>query len=124
MAQENANAPWSPEPFRGYLHLIVGLHANEFDEAKLDPSGIVQETMILAHRHQGTFRGTSEQEYRGWLRAILLQVLATRLRLPGGGKTRRRQGAIAGGGPGEILTPPGELAGGGPIFAEPAGRAQ
>ena len=40
-------------------------------KAKMDPSDIVQETLLQAHRHEEQFRGSNEAEMAAWLRRIL-----------------------------------------------------
>ena len=48
--------------------------------AKLDASDIVQQTILHAHERRAQFRGQTEAEWLGWLRAILANVLAAALR--------------------------------------------
>lgn len=65
------------EGCRQYLLLI----ANERLDPELIPkagaSDIVQETFVSAGRNISTFRGTTDGEFRAWLRQILLNHLAT-----------------------------------------------
>ena len=42
---------------------------------QLDPSDIVQQTLLKAHEKFDQFRGSTEHELRGWLRAILARNL-------------------------------------------------
>lgn len=42
---------------------------------KLDPSDVVQETLVKAHRNFDQFRGQTEAELAGWLRRILANSL-------------------------------------------------
>ena len=44
-------------------------------QARLNPSDIVQEGMLAAHRDFEGFRGTSQGELLCWLRTILIHVL-------------------------------------------------
>ena len=41
----------------------------------MNPSDLVQETMLAAHRDFGDFRGGSQPELLGWLRKILINTL-------------------------------------------------
>ena len=51
------------------------------------PSDIVQQTLLKAHEKHDQFRGSTDHELRGWLRAILARNLVDAARLH-----RRRQG--------------------------------
>lgn len=46
---------------------------------RVDPSDIVQQTLLLATRDAAQFRGTSDAELAGWLRGIMGHVLAHEL---------------------------------------------
>jgi RNA polymerase sigma-70 factor (ECF subfamily) len=59
------------ERFRNYLTLLASMRTNPKLQAKFDQSDLVQETMIQANHKFSKFRGTSEPELAGWLRAIL-----------------------------------------------------
>jgi RNA polymerase sigma-70 factor (ECF subfamily) len=62
----------APERWRPYLLLLARAHAG----ARHDPSDIVQEALLAAHKQRGQFRGTTDGEYVGWLRRILAGRLA------------------------------------------------
>src|SRR5205085_11154155 len=68
------------ERFRHYLLLLARLHLGERLKAKLDPSDVVQQTLLEAHRKQAQFRGSTEAELAGWLRQMLACEIADALR--------------------------------------------
>ncbi len=68
------------EAYIGYLRLLARLHIAPQLRGKLDESDIVQQTVLQAHAGRGQFRGQSEEEWVGWLRAILTNVVTAALR--------------------------------------------
>jgi RNA polymerase sigma-70 factor (ECF subfamily) len=77
LMSQSANLPERClERFRGYLTILAKLHCDSRLRSKLDPSDIVQLTMLQAHEKQSQFRGQSEAEELAWLRAILANQLA------------------------------------------------
>jgi RNA polymerase sigma-70 factor (ECF subfamily) len=68
------------ERFRSYLHLLACLQLRERPPARLDPSDVVQQTLLEAHRQGHQFRGTSDAELAAWLRQILAHNLADAFR--------------------------------------------
>lgn len=68
------------EQYRAYLGLLARLQIDPRLQARVDLSGVVQQTMFEAHR---TFRdgdGHSTEERLGWLRKSLANNLADELR--------------------------------------------
>lgn len=68
------------ERFRGYLRILAGMQLPRRFQSRLDPSDIVQQTLLKAHQARGQFQGHSESEFAAWLRQILARTLANSLR--------------------------------------------
>lgn len=64
------------ELYREYLALLARVQIGQRLQGKADPSDIVQDTFLEAHRAFGQFRGTTEAELVKWLRRILASQLA------------------------------------------------
>ncbi len=72
-------AEWLPRPlehYRDYLGILARLQLDHRARGELDPSDIVQQTLLKAHENLAEFRGRSDAEFQAWLRAILSQQLA------------------------------------------------
>jgi RNA polymerase sigma-70 factor (ECF subfamily) len=76
---EHETAGPALERFRAYLQLLAGLHLDPRLRSKLDPSDVVQQTLLQAHQALAGFRG-GEDDLAPWLRRILARNLAHAVR--------------------------------------------
>jgi RNA polymerase sigma-70 factor (ECF subfamily) len=68
------------ERFRSYLYTLARLQLRGRPPARLDPSDLVQQTLLEACAHLDQFRGTTDAERAAWLRRILAHNLADAVR--------------------------------------------
>lgn len=68
------------ELYRNYLRLQARALIGSALRARLDPSDLVQETFLEAHRDFGQFAGTTEAELVAWLRQVLVRNLADQVK--------------------------------------------
>jgi RNA polymerase sigma-70 factor (ECF subfamily) len=68
------------EDYREYLSLLARLQLGARLRSKLDASDVVQQAILQAHTARDQFRGATEAEWLGWLRAILANALASSAR--------------------------------------------
>jgi RNA polymerase sigma-70 factor (ECF subfamily) len=68
------------ERFRHYLLLLARLSLGDRLRPKLDPSDVVQQTLLEAHQKQAQFRGRSDGELAAWLRQMLACCITDALR--------------------------------------------
>jgi len=83
------------ELYRNYLRLQARALVGAGLRVRVDPSDLVQETFLEAHRDFGWFAGESEGEIVAWLRQILVRNLADQLkRHQARGRDYRRQESL------------------------------
>jgi RNA polymerase sigma-70 factor (ECF subfamily) len=68
------------ERHRRYLAVLARLQVDRRLRGKLDPSDLVQEAFLEAHRDFAQFRGATEAELLAWLRQVLVRNLANQVR--------------------------------------------
>jgi RNA polymerase sigma-70 factor (subfamily 1) len=66
--------------YRSYLTLLARVQLGRDLRGKVDPSDLVQEAFLEAHRDFGGFRGRTEAELLAWLRRVLATGLADQVR--------------------------------------------
>jgi RNA polymerase sigma-70 factor (ECF subfamily) len=80
MSPLDANPRLAPEHFREYLRMLARAQIDARLQGKLDPSDIVQDTLLKAHQAREQFHGDNEGEMAAWLRKILANSLLDAVR--------------------------------------------
>jgi RNA polymerase sigma-70 factor (ECF subfamily) len=80
MVEQNEEWGQRLEQYREYLRLLARLQLAPHLRAKLDPSDVIQETMLDAYRKIGQFQGQQSGQFAAWLRTILARNLAMGVR--------------------------------------------
>jgi RNA polymerase sigma-70 factor, ECF subfamily len=68
------------ELYRNYLRLVARSLFSSALRVRFEPSDLVQETFLKAHREFGQFAGRTESELVAWLRQILVRSLANQVK--------------------------------------------
>jgi RNA polymerase sigma-70 factor (ECF subfamily) len=68
------------ERYRRYLPLLARAELGRDLRGKVDPSDLVQEAFLEAHRDFGQFQGQTEAQWLAWLRRVLATSLADQVR--------------------------------------------
>jgi RNA polymerase sigma-70 factor, ECF subfamily len=68
------------ESFRPYLRMLAAAQLPWHLRGRVDPSDVVQNTLLKAHERFDQYRGTSEAELAAWLRTILARAVIDALR--------------------------------------------
>ena len=76
----NAEIGRQLEPFRAYLRVLAQVHLDARLRGKLDPSDVVQQTMLRACAGFDELRGHDPGLVAAWLRKILARTLADTVR--------------------------------------------
>jgi len=79
-ATECPGRDWQLERYRELLVMLARIQLDSRLRGKVDPSDVVQETLLLAHRSLADFRGETEAELGAWLRTILANRLVDEVR--------------------------------------------
>ncbi len=68
------------ESYRSYLRLLAGLRLDPRIRPKIDPSDLVQLTLLKAHEASGRCSFAEEAQRAAWLRQILARTMADEVR--------------------------------------------
>jgi RNA polymerase sigma-70 factor, ECF subfamily len=74
------------ERYRGYLHVLARLRLGRRLRGRLDPSDLVQQTLLKAHQASDQCKAQDEASREAWLRRILNNTIADELRRHGRGR--------------------------------------
>ncbi len=66
--------------YRRYVIFLARSQVHHHIQAKLDPSDVAQEVCLAAQENIQQFKGGTAEEFAGWLRGILTNILAMQVR--------------------------------------------
>src|SRR5262249_53140620 len=66
--------------FRAYLQLLARIRLHPRLRGKIEPSDLVQQTLLRSHQARDQFRGQNDAEKAAWLRRILARTMADAVR--------------------------------------------
>src|SRR5262245_20538969 len=72
---QSAKLPIDLNCYRGYLRVLAQVELGRRLRSKVDPSDIVQQSLLEAHQDLAALKGKSEGELVAWLRTILTRNL-------------------------------------------------
>src|SRR5262249_34535409 len=74
------------ERYRGYLHVLARLRLGRRLRGRLDPSDVVQQTLLKPHQAADRSKPDNHAGWEAWLRRILNNTIADELRRHGRGR--------------------------------------
>lgn len=75
VSEDSLRATWSIGPLRPWLKMLAERQLSPALRGRIDPSDVVQQTLVDAWRGHEDFRGTTQAERLAWLRTILKRTL-------------------------------------------------
>jgi RNA polymerase sigma-70 factor (ECF subfamily) len=79
-SHQSADQPSELDRFRSYLRFLADIKLDRRLRGRIDPSDIVQETLLRAYHAKETFRGNDPAQRVAWLRQILMRTILHAIR--------------------------------------------